>query len=57
MFIAISKSENIIAYLGCNEDCNILQSDLEKRYGFLRPSPSDTTDKYGIYGNNIYEYK
>lgn len=45
MFIAISKSENIISYLGCNEDCNILQSDLEKRCGLLRPSPSDTTDK------------
>lgn len=45
MFIAIGKSENIISYLGCNEDCNTLHSDLEKRYGFLRPSTSNTTDK------------
>ena len=45
MFIAIGKSENIISYLGCNEDCNTLQSDLEKGYGLLRPSPCDTTDK------------
>ena len=45
MFIAIGKSENIISYLGCNEDCNILHSDLTKNFGILRSGPKDTTDK------------
>ena len=45
MFIAIGKSENIISYLGCNEDCNLLHSKLEEKFGFLRSGPKDTTDK------------
>ena len=45
MFIAIGKSGEIISYLGCNEDCNTLHSDLTKKFGILHQSPSDTTDK------------
>jgi len=45
MFIAIGKSENIISYLGCHEDCNILHSKLEENFGFLRQSPGWKSDK------------
>ena len=45
MFIAIGKSDNIISYLGCHEDCNLLHSKLEEKFGILRQTPGWKSDK------------